>query len=69
MIFGTYVNTSTQKGNTYWLEASCILTDQNCSMFGVRTVHASSVVGYNPLWYSSGNSYNYSRGVRAVVSL
>ena len=54
---------------SYWLASSYVLTYSNSSTFGLRRVYTSGLVNYCSLWYSGGNTYSPSLGVRAVVSL
>ena len=69
LIFGIYENTSTDKGNKYWLASLCVHANFGSSSFNIRYVYTSGgVISYN-LWDSSGATDNPSMGVRAVVSL
>ena len=54
---------------SYWLASSCVYADSNDSSFGLRHVFSGGCVSYYLLWYSYGNTYGPSLGVRAVVSL
>ena len=69
LIFGTYANTSANKGNYYWLASSCVNAYSSISNFGLRRVHTSGFVNSYYLWNSDGYASSPSLGVRAVVSL
>ena len=69
MLFGKASDTSDGSGNAYWLASSFVYAFSNYSTFGLRIVASGGRVGSFDLWYSDGDTYHPSLGVRAVVSL
>ena len=69
LIFGTYANTSANKGNYYWLASSCVYADDDSSSFGLHDVDIFGTVSSWILWNTCGYTYNPNLGIRAVVSL
>ncbi len=69
LIFGTYANTSTGKGNIYWIASQCVFVTSNYSYFTLRHVNINGRVSPCNLCSSGGKIDSPSIGVRAVVSI
>ena len=69
LIFGTYANTSTSKGNKYWIASSCMEAVSSYSTFKLFSVFPDGYLNAIWVWASYGTANNHSWGVRAVVSL
>ena len=59
---------SLASGNIYWLASPCVYCYSDYASFFVRYMNSGGI-GYYGLFYSYGDAYSSSYGVRAVVSI